>query len=126
MRLEILVDDNTCQSEVRQEIVNAIQFLECSLAKVDGSPTYRVDPDNFTLITNTAKIHLTVTEYNILEILLANIGRLTPFQDMTMPIWGSDGKRSRGSLKAYIKRLRAKIGDSIIASVKEKGYMIVP
>ena len=125
MRLENLVKDNTCHSEVRQEIVEAIQFLEGSLARLDGRNPYRLDPDNFSLITDT-KIRLTVTEYNILEILIANAGRLTPFEDITLPVWGGDTKRARGSLKAYIKRLRTKIGDSAIASIKEKGYMIVP
>jgi len=54
-------------------------------------------------------VQLTPTEFRLLSILLQNVGRVVPHQELIREVWGAEGGASLASLKVYIHYLRRKI-----------------
>ena len=57
----------------------------------------------------TERIRLTPTEWQLLEILLRNPGRLVTRQTILTTIWGSEHVSDTGYLRLYISQLRRKL-----------------
>jgi two-component system KDP operon response regulator KdpE len=54
-------------------------------------------------------VQLTPTEFRLLSILLRNVGRVVPHEELIREVWGAEGGASLASLKVYIHYLRRKI-----------------
>jgi DNA-binding response OmpR family regulator len=54
-------------------------------------------------------VHLTRTEWNLLEVLLRNAGKLVESQELLAQVWGSSYQRESSILRFYISRLRGKL-----------------
>ncbi len=59
--------------------------------------------------TQTSAIRLTPTEWQVLELLIRNPGRLVTRQTMLAEIWGSQHVSDTGYLRLYIAQLRKKL-----------------
>ncbi|MEG9246776.1 response regulator [Arthrobacter sp. Soc17.1.1.1] len=59
--------------------------------------------------TDGADIHLTRTEWRLLETLMLNSGRLVPQQILLTEVWGPQHVRDTGYLRLYIRQLRKKL-----------------
>jgi DNA-binding response OmpR family regulator len=57
-------------------------------------------------------VHLTHTEYRILEELVRHAGSVVPHQLLFDRVWGSAVTGDTSHLKVYIRRLRQKLGDA--------------
>lgn len=76
------------------------------------------------------EVKLTPTEYNLLNLLTRNIGRVMPHHVLLEKVWGADYSDVTDYLKVYIQRLRVKLGDEpqdprIILSERGVGYKLV-
>ena len=60
----------------------------------------------------SAPVDLTNTEYWLLAELTANAGRILTNEQLLRRVWGMDGSVGSGSVRAIVKRLRRKLGDS--------------
>lgn len=56
-------------------------------------------------------IHLTATEYRLLELLLRHAGTPLPHQYLVESLWGPEYARDSHQLAVYIQRLRRKLAD---------------
>jgi two-component system, OmpR family, KDP operon response regulator KdpE len=56
-------------------------------------------------------VQLTPTEFRLLSILLRNVGRVVPHEELIREVWGAEGGATVASLKVYIHYLRQKIED---------------
>ncbi|RME78862.1 MAG: DNA-binding response regulator [Chloroflexi bacterium] len=56
-------------------------------------------------------VQLTATEFRLLAILLQNVGRVVPHEELISKIWGGSKKSGLTSLKLYVYYLRRKIED---------------
>jgi two-component system, OmpR family, KDP operon response regulator KdpE len=56
-----------------------------------------------------SQLQLTPTEWDVLEILARNPGRLISHAELTSRIWGKDRAEAGESLRAYLARLRRKL-----------------
>ena len=57
-------------------------------------------------------VHLTPTEWRLLEALLAHPGRLLTYRQIIAAVWSDNhGDESRDSLRAHLRSLRRKLGD---------------
>jgi DNA-binding response OmpR family regulator len=77
-----------------------------------------------------APILLTPTEYNLLELLVRNAGRVLSADLLLRKIWGDDDRAGPAYLKTYISRLRHKLGDDAerphyILTERGTGYRFV-
>lgn len=56
-------------------------------------------------------VHLTPTEWSLLEILVRNAGRLVTRQTILTQVWGSEHVTDTGYLRLYMSQLRKKLED---------------
>ena len=57
-------------------------------------------------------VSLTVKEYEVLRVLSVNVGRVTTFDELQRQVWGrSDLGGGSERLRAFVKKLRRKLGD---------------
>jgi DNA-binding response OmpR family regulator len=73
-------------------------------------------------------VPLTPTEYNLLECLMRNVGRVVTRQTLIDRLWGSEREIENNTLDAFVKSLRQKldIGDQprLIHTVRGVGYSL--
>ena len=86
-----------------------------------------LDPDRYTVERGGTAIELTRTEFNLLELLLRNVGQVLPRSLILERVWGYDFDTSSNSLDVYIGYLRRKTeadgGDRLIHTVRGVGYV---
>jgi two-component system KDP operon response regulator KdpE len=56
-------------------------------------------------------VHLTPTEYSLLETLVANPGKLLTHQWLLRRVWGQGYGTETTYLRTYVRALRKKLGD---------------
>jgi two-component system response regulator RegX3 len=91
----------------------------------------RLDPDRFEATVNGEPVHLPRKEFELLELLMENAGRVLTRESLIDQVWGSDYFGDTRTLDVHIKRLRAKCEDdphtpAHIVTVRGLGYKFVP
>ena len=56
-------------------------------------------------------VDLTATEYELLRVLSLNAGRVSSYEDLLRRVWSGKGYRDPKLVRAFIKKLRRKLGD---------------
>jgi len=62
-------------------------------------------------------IHVTPTEYSLLEAMVTNPGKLLTHQWLLRQVWGRGYGEESNYLRVYVRQLRRKLGDSAAAPV---------
>jgi DNA-binding response OmpR family regulator len=74
------------------------------------------------------EVPLTSREFDILETLLRQRGRVLQRRNLLLAIWGSDDEAVAGSLEVLIARLRRKLADAgapdVIRTLRGVGYAL--
>ena len=60
---------------------------------------------------NSVKVELTATEYDLLRILSTNAGRVVTYETLLRSVWRLDGLKGKRRVRAFVKKLRDKLGD---------------
>lgn len=87
----------------------------------------RMDIDRHQVTVNSVPVSLPLKEFELLEFLMRNAGRVLTRMQLIDRVWGSDYVGDTKTLDVHIKRLRAKIEDdpanpTIIQTVRGLGY----
>lgn len=69
-------------------------------------------------------VPITAREWEILRTLAAARGRVVAQGELLDDIWGSDGESNRASLEVLVGRIRKKLGDGVIRTVRGEGYAL--
>jgi two-component system OmpR family response regulator len=69
-------------------------------------------------------VRLTAQEMVVLAYLFHNAGRLVSRSELSQHLYHHDGERESNTIAVFINRLRKKLGDSLIDTVRGRGYMI--
>ena len=89
----------------------------------------RVDFDAKLVTRDGEPVHLTRTEYGLVEVLAANAGRLCTHRFLLERVWGLGYERESQYLRVYMANLRRKLDDpaspSIIVTEPGMGYRFV-
>ena len=56
-------------------------------------------------------VSFTTTEYELLRILSVNAGRVVTFESLLRQVWSAQSSADTGPARAFVKKLRAKLGD---------------
>ena len=77
-----------------------------------------------------ARVRLTATEWRVLDLLVANAGWIVPHERLLGRVWGRDEPGDLDSLRVFVRRLRAKLGDDArdpryIETVRGIGYRML-
>jgi two-component system response regulator RegX3 len=87
----------------------------------------RLDPERHEVEIRGDQVRLPLKEFELLEILLANAGRVLPRETLIDRVWGADYVGDTKTLDVHVKRLRAKVEDdpaipSRIVTIRGLGY----
>jgi two-component system KDP operon response regulator KdpE len=63
------------------------------------------------VVLGTERVHLSVREYRLLQVLATNGGRVLTHDDILRLVWGPGYEASGDLLRGYIRNLRRKLGD---------------
>jgi two-component system, OmpR family, response regulator RegX3 len=89
----------------------------------------RLDPERHEVTIRGDRVQLPLKEFELLEILLANAGRVLPREVLIDRVWGTDYVGDTKTLDVHIKRLRAKVepdpsNPTRIVTIRGLGYKL--
>lgn len=114
--LEIGADDYVTKPYSSRELLARIKAVlrrntepdELLPSTVEGGPV-RMDVDRHVVSVNGTQIQMPLKEFELLEMLLRNSGRVLTRVQLIDRVWGSDYVGDTKTLDVHIKRLRAKV-----------------
>ena len=114
--LELGADDYITKPYSSRELLARVKAVlrrgqeaeELLPATLEGGPV-RMDVERHTVVVSGESISLPLKEFELLELLLRNTGRVLTRSQLIDRIWGSDYVGDTKTLDVHIKRLRAKI-----------------
>lgn len=86
----------------------------------------RIDHERHVVSIGEAAVELTFKEYELLRLLLTNVGVVMTRENIMIHVWGTDFEGESRTVDMHIKTLRHKLGDmgSRIKTVRNVGYVI--
>ena len=85
----------------------------------------QLDPSRHTVICRGEEIQLTRKEFALLELLIEHEGELITREEIYSKIWGHEVIVGDRTIDVHIRKLRQKIGEEHIQTIKGVGYMFV-
>ncbi len=83
-----------------------------------------VDREKILVHKNGQKIDLAKKEFELISLLLTKAGKVYTREEIFKKIWGSDVIVGNRTIDVHIRKLREKLGDECIKTVKGVGYKI--
>ena len=71
-----------------------------------------IDYDRRRVTVGGKRVDLTATEYELLRVLSLEAGRVSTYETLMRRVWGRRGSRNPKLVRAFVKKLRRKLGDS--------------
>lgn len=86
----------------------------------------RIDHERHMVYVQDRVIELTFKEYELLRLLLSNVGVVMSRENIMIHVWGTDFEGESRTVDMHIKTLRQKLGDmgARIKTVRNVGYVI--
>ncbi|MDL5485933.1 response regulator [Microbacterium wangruii] len=116
--LDAGADDYITKPFAVEELLARIRALTRRVPHDDASPVVRLGDVTIDLAAHSVvrttpdgdrQIRLTPTEWQFIEILIRNAGKLVTRQTVLRTIWGTDHAEDTGYLRLYVSQLRKKL-----------------
>ncbi len=133
--LEIGADDYVTKPFSHRELVARIRAVLRRGQDVELAPDVlqadgiRMDVERHEVTLNGEPVRLALKEFELLELLLRNAGRVLTRGQLIDRVWGSDYFGDTKTLDVHVKRLRAKLEDDpanprLVVTVRGLGYKL--
>ncbi|MGA1373849.1 MAG: response regulator transcription factor [Flavobacteriales bacterium] len=88
-----------------------------------GDPTgIRIDKDRYLVLKGDEELTLPRKEFELLSLLISQQGRVFTREAILAAVWGNDVIVGDRTIDVHIRKLREKLGDDCIHTVKGVGY----
>jgi len=112
--LDAGADDYVTKPFGMDELLARLRAALRRVIPVDEEPA--IETEDFTIdlaakrvTRNGAEVRLTPTEWQLIEVLVRNRGKLVPQHQLLQEVWGPEFHDETGNLREYIARLRRKL-----------------
>src|SRR5450631_4066352 len=136
--LELGADDDVTKPISSRELVARIRAVlrrhgdaEEALTSVMESGPVRMDVDRHVVTVRNSQVQLPLKEFELLEYLLRNAGRVLTRMQLIDRVWGADYVGDTKPLDVHVKRLQAKVepdpaNPRYLVTVRGLGYKFEP
>lgn len=87
--------------------------------------TITIDKNNFCVMQNGEKFFLPRKEFDLLLLLASHSQRVFTRDEILKKVWGEDAVVGDRTIDVHIRRIREKLGDNIIQTLKGIGYKLI-
>ena len=134
--LELGADDYVTKPYSTRELLARIRAVLRRRIEVDGLDdailevgSVRMDVDRHSVVVDGREVNMPLKEFELLELLLRNAGRVLTRGQLIDRVWGSDYFGDTKTLDVHIKRIRSKIeadpvGADPLLTVRGLGYRV--
>ena len=98
------------------------ETLEDQSASVQG---IKVNREKFIVEKKDTEIQLPKKEFELLELLLSRPGKVFTRDEILSAVWGNEAIVGERTIDVHIRKLREKLGDDYIRTIKGVGYTFV-
>jgi two-component system alkaline phosphatase synthesis response regulator PhoP len=89
------------------------------------TPDIQIDPDRFIVIRKGEELNLPRKEFQLLNLLMSKPGNVFTRENILSDIWGHEIVVGNRTIDVHIRKLREKIGDDYIQTIKGVGYKFI-
>ena len=83
-----------------------------------------IDPSKYKVLKGGVEIKFAKKEFKLLQLLFSNIGKVFTRDEIMNTIWGTDVFVGDRTIDVHIRKLREKLGNNIIETIKGVGYRL--
>ena len=83
-----------------------------------------IDPNKYKVLKGGVEIKFAKKEFKLLQLLFSNIGKVFTRDEIMNTIWGTDVFVGDRTIDVHIRKLREKLGNNIIETIKGVGYRL--
>ena len=114
-------------------IMELISRVKALLRRTESEDTKRlvldelcIDHERHVVYVGGKQVELTFKEYELLRLLVSNVGVVMSRENIMIHVWGTDFEGESRTVDMHIKTLRQKLGDmgARIKTVRNVGYVI--
>jgi two-component system alkaline phosphatase synthesis response regulator PhoP len=84
-----------------------------------------VNREKFIVEKKDTEIQLPKKEFELLELLLSRPGKVFTRDEILSSVWGNEAIVGERTIDVHIRKLREKLGDDYIRTIKGVGYTFV-
>lgn len=84
-----------------------------------------IDKDKYVILVDDKKHHFPKKEFELLELLVSNPEHVFTREEIMNKVWGFDAVVGDRTIDVHIRKLREKLGNTYIKTIKGVGYKLI-
>jgi two-component system alkaline phosphatase synthesis response regulator PhoP len=88
----------------------------------EGAAAITIDRERFVVTVESKELILPKKEFELLELLVGRPGKVFTREQILANVWGNETIVGERTIDVHIRKLREKLGDDYIRTIKGVGY----